>query len=108
MNSKRFNPKLSPFVAAPVVIAALAVACTMEWSLVQAKERRDNPVRVIDLAYCTKCHSDEKMLKRMQSKEGGTHFLFPEKASKSSTTGYKKAPTSIMKSAPPAKCPRIQ
>ncbi len=80
MKSKSLNFTISPLIATPLLIMVIVIVGVFEWKSVLAKENRENPKRVIDMAYCTKCHSDEKMLKRMKYKEGSTHFLFNDKS----------------------------
>ncbi len=75
---------VSPRVAAAILAGAIIITCTVEWKSLLAKERRDNPVRVLTLASCTKCHSDAKTIAKMKWKEGDTHFLFDDK-----TTAFK-------------------
>lgn len=82
MNKSTLAIKLSSRAVAALLTLALVAVGTVEWKALLAKERRENPPRLLDLAYCTKCHSDAKMLKKMRIKEGSSHFLFNDSPGK--------------------------
>lgn len=71
---------LNATVPTGVVIAILAIVPLLvgavEWKT-QVLKSNDVPRGVtVNRAYCLKCHSDAKMLKRMRFKEGGARLLF--------------------------------
>ena len=71
-----WNKTLSSGSAILCLVIAVAAASVIESAALSAKERADNPPRLIDKAYCTKCHADARMLKKMKDKEGDSRFLF--------------------------------
>lgn len=70
------NKKISSGAAFILVTLALLASGAIESSVLSAREQTENPPRVIDRAYCTKCHSDATVLSKMQAKEGRGHFIF--------------------------------
>jgi len=74
--SGNLKRKISSGAAFILVTLVLLASGAIESSVLSAREQAENPPRVIDRAYCTKCHSDASVLNKMQAKEGRGHFIF--------------------------------
>ncbi len=63
-----------------MVAISLTTICVVvgvvEVKALEAKEHADNPPKVVDAAYCLKCHNTPKGLKELRMKEGTAGFLF--------------------------------
>jgi hypothetical protein len=71
---KKLN--LPPLIASTLIAVAVALVGAGEWCALLARERRDYPVQILDVAYCTKCHPDSYMQNRMRLKEGSCRFIY--------------------------------
>ena len=97
--------KVSKVTGMSVVVLAIIVTALVEWSALAAHDRLAHPAVTLTTAACTRCHSDPKMLARLQDKAGleNTHPLFL-------TPGYLRShgarPLSSLKKPSSGKCPR--
>lgn len=67
---------ISPAAAVTITAVFILVTAAVESKTLAAKDHSEHAARKIDMAYCTKCHSDSAMLAKMKRKEGNAHFLF--------------------------------
>lgn len=66
-----------PMGAVIVILSLVPVLVgAVEWKTLPLKAPPQPPPVKISRAYCTRCHSDAGMLRRMRAKEGPTHVLF--------------------------------
>ena len=88
--SGNLNRKISSGAAFILVTLVLLASGAIESSVLSAREQAENPPRIIDRAYCTKCHSDAGMLRKMQAKEGSGHFIFHQEGKATPPVAYQR------------------
>jgi hypothetical protein len=76
MPKKTINTQLSFRTSALVLTTACLIIGAVELQGLKAKEPVMDTAHPVDAAFCVKCHSDEKTIRRMRMKEGGTNELF--------------------------------